>query len=104
MGDPEGDRADRARILVESERRDPPREPLPGSEKPHDRRPVRTLFVGVGIVVTLAAAFAGLTGWALETRSDAIDAAESARSIALALASNEQLATHLDASLLLSLE
>ena len=63
----------------------------------------RLMRIGAGLLA-LVAGFAGLDRWALKKSSDATRATASARSVALASASNDQLETRLATSLLLSLE
>src|SRR5262249_44014266 len=80
---------------------------LPREQEAEAQRPraIRRRVGRVGaVLLALVAVFAGLAVWALKKSSDATRATASARSVALASASNDQLAGHLDTSLLLSLE
>jgi len=90
-----------------------------GHEQERDRRAARRRFARIGgVLLSLVAVFAALGIWALVQRSEAKRAARSAAvqrseaesatrsatSLALASASRDQFANHLDVSLLLALE
>ena len=76
-----------------------------GYEENRARRAAYRKFARIGGVLTmLVAVFAALGIWALIQRSDAKRATRSAASLALASAAKDEVATHLDLSLLLGLE